>query len=284
MRARRDPGRRGGGRRPGAAAVHSERLHKALARAGLGSRREIEGWIEQGRVSINGRRAALGAQVVPGDIVRVDGRRLRIAVPRPPRVLRYHKPAGELCSRRPESPGQATVFDRLPRLGGARWVAVGRLDLNTSGLLLLTTDGTLAHHLMHPSSGIEREYAVRVHGGIESGCIERLLAGVEIGDGRARFESLRDAGGEGSNHWYHVVLREGRRREVRRLWESQGVQVSRLIRVRYGPVTLPRWLRPGRWEELTGAELEALLEQAGYPCAAPGRGEGAGRRRRAGRR
>jgi len=239
----------------------TEKLQKVLAASGLASRREIERWIAAGRVSVNGHTAALGARVAAADVLRVDGKPVRRAGLRH-RIIRYHKPAGEVTARR-DPLARATVFDRLPALGRARWIAVGRLDLNTTGLLLFTDDGELAHRLMHPSSGIEREYAVRIRGEPGSGALESLTRGVALSDGEARFESLRPAGGEGVNRWYHVVLREGRNREVRRLFEAVGCTVSRLIRVRFGPVTLPRHLRPGRYEDVDGDEAKALVRAAG---------------------
>ncbi|MCC6715132.1 MAG: pseudouridine synthase [Gammaproteobacteria bacterium] len=244
--------------------IASERLHKVLARAGLGSRRLMETWIEAGRVSINGRIAALGDIVETGDEVRVDGR----LVPsgrlyrRVLRVIGYHKPAGKVCSRSDEQ-GRPTVYEDLPGARGGRWLSIGRLDFNTTGLLLFSTDGELAHRLMHPSTGVEREYAVRVLGEVRPEVLERLRAGVPLEDGVARFDAITDAGGEGANHWYHVTLREGRNREVRRLWESQGLKVSRLTRVRYGPISLPRDQRAGRWWELGPAEVDALIAVAG---------------------
>ncbi len=245
-----------------------ERLQKVLARAGLGSRRTIESWIQAGRVSINGRVAKLGDCVGRGDRIRVDGRWVpdKRLVAAPTRVLAYYKPAGLLCTRE-DTFGRATVYRALPRLRQGRWVSIGRLDLMSSGLLLFTNDGALAHRLMHPSSKLEREYTVRVLGKVEEGVRKRLLAGVELEDGLARFESLTDAGGQGANHWFRVTLCEGRNREVRRLWESQGIRVSRLIRIRYGPVVLPRDKRPGQWWELSPAEVEALWEHLNHPSS-----------------
>lgn len=241
----------------------SEKLQKALARAGLGSRREIETWIEAGRVSVNGESAQIGIRVDSGDDVRVDGRRIPLSFrPSRPRVLVYHKPAGEICSRA-DPEGRPTVFDNLPKLRGGRWVAVGRLDMSTSGLLLFTNDGELAHRLMHPSTGVKREYAVRIRGQVSDGMVEQLRRGVRLEDGEARFEHVEARGGGASNQWFHVVIAEGRNREVRRLWESLGVEVSRLIRVRYGPVPLPRKLRPGRFERLDDALLDELCRLAG---------------------
>ena len=262
-----------------------EKLHKVLAHLGLGSRREVEAWIAEGRVSVDGQRAEVGQRLSGPAVIRVDGRIVhspRTQMPRP-RVLMYHKPAGELTTRK-DPEGRPTVFDALPRLHRGRWVAVGRLDLNTAGLLLLTNDGELANRLMHPSREVEREYAVRVYGAVDREVLRRLGEGVELEDGPAAFERITDAGGEGQNHWYHVVLKEGRNREVRRLWESQGVEVSRLVRVRYGPVTLPRSLRIGRWDPLPRGEMAALYRLAGLEVPAPPRERertrGAPRRRR----
>lgn len=245
----------------------AERLQKVLARAGFGSRRQLEDWIREGRITVNGTRAEIGLSVGPTDLVRIDGRPVSIAVDpaRAARTLIYHKPAGELTTRKDEA-GRPTVFDSLPRIKTGRWITVGRLDFNTSGLLLVTTDGELAHRLMHPSWEIEREYAVRVLGQADEAVLQRLQEGVMLDDGMAAFTSLEDAGGQGVNHWYHVVVREGRNREVRRMWESQGLKVSRLIRIRYGPVSLPRGLRAGRFQDLARAELEALYSAVDLPA------------------
>lgn len=241
----------------------SEKLQKVLARSGLGSRRELEQWIEAGRVSVNGRVASLGDRVEPDDVIRVDGRIIRTPPPEEQavRVIAYHKPAGEVCSRN-DPEGRATVFDNLPPLRDQRWVQVGRLDLNTSGLLLFTTDGELAHRLMHPSNGFEREYAVRIRGELTDEKKQALLEGVLLEDGLSRFESIIDAGGEeeAANHWYKVVLKGGKYREVRRLFESQGLEVARLIRVRFGPIVLPSRLRTGRWMDLEQDDIRKLTD------------------------
>lgn len=243
----------------------AERLQKFLARVGMGSRRQIEDWIRQGRIIVNGTPARLGLQVNGAERIEIDGRQIQVrAFGQQRRVLAYYKPVGEVTSHR-DAEGRPTVFERLPILRDGRWIAVGRLDLNTQGLLLLTNDGELANRLMHPSSEIEREYAVRVLGDVTPEMLKRLREGVTLDDGPARFDAIRDVGGEGVNHWYHVTLREGRNREVRRLWESQGVTVSRLTRVRYGPVTLRRGLHPGHWDELDDEPLQVLLEAVGYP-------------------
>lgn len=240
-----------------------ERLQKVLARTGhFGSRRDIERQIAEGLILVNGKPAQLGERVTENDIIQIRGRRFRPPARRIPscRVLMYHKPEGEICSRG-DPKGRPTIFDRLPPLGQGRWVAVGRLDINTSGLILLTTDGELAHRLMHPSFNMEREYAVRIRGQVTDDALARLQRGVQLGDGPARFESVASGGGGRSNHWYHVVLTEGRQREVRRLWESQGVEVSRLIRIRYGPLVLPRRLPRGTWLELPEADVKALKQR-----------------------
>lgn len=244
-----------------------------LAREGLGSRREIETWIEAGRVTVDGQPASVGMRVGPDVAVTIDGRRVGLlgsARRARPRIIRYHKPAGEICTRSDEK-GRETVFDGLPRLRHGRWIAIGRLDMNTTGLLLFTDDGELANRLMHPSRSVEREYAVRVRGEVDATTLKHLRQGVELEDGPARFESVRDAGGSDAsrNHWYHVVLSEGRNREVRRLWESQGVQVSRLTRVRYGPIELRRGLRVGAFEDLTAQDADALITVAGMKVPPP---------------
>lgn len=280
----------------------SEKLQKVLAEAGLGSRRSLERWIEAGRVNVNGARAKTGMRVRPQDVILVDGRRISRPFPHKDgtgnnarnnprvRVLRYHKPAGEICSRQdPEK--RPTVFDGLPGILQGRWIAVGRLDIGTSGILLFTNAGNLAHRLMHPSSEIEREYAVRVTGDgirdddggtggtdgtdgtgpVPASLLRALQSEIQLEDGPARFERITPSGGQGRNYWYHVVVKEGRNHEVRRLWEAVGFRVSRLIRIRYGPVQLARELRPGRWEELSREEVLQLMKSAGL-AETPGTG------------
>lgn len=241
----------------------SEKLQKVLANAGHGSRREIEAMIKEGRVSVDGKLATLGdrVEVTPAMKIRVDGRvvSIRESTESVCRVLAYYKPEGELCTRR-DPEGRPTVFDRLPKLRGSRWIAVGRLDINTSGLLLFTTDGELANRLMHPSREVEREYAVRVFGQVDDEKIRQLSRGVQLEDGPASFKTISFQGGEGINQWYNVTLTEGRNREVRRLWEAVGVQVSRLIRVRYGDLPLPKGLPRGGWAELPLNDINYLRE------------------------
>lgn len=224
----------------------------------------MEEWIDAGRVSVNGSIAKLGDRIEDGDDLRVDGRLIPFQTEEESirRVVLYYKPEGEVCTRT-DPQGRPTVFDQLPTLKEQRWVAIGRLDINSQGLMLFTTDGDLANRLMHPSSRIEREYAVRVHGEVTPEIIEQLKTGVLLMDGEARFDEVIDGGGEGTNHWYHVILREGRKREVRRMWESQGVQVSRLIRVRYGTIQLPRNLKAGRYVELDKEMIDQLAESCG---------------------
>ncbi|WP_084724252.1 23S rRNA pseudouridine(2605) synthase RluB [Muribacter muris] len=243
-----------------------EKLQKILARAGKGSRREIEAIIAEGRVSVDGKIASLGdrVQVNSATKIRLDGHLVSLipAQKEVCRVLMYYKPEGELCTRS-DPEGRATVFDRLPRLTGARWVAVGRLDINTSGLLLFTTDGELANRLMHPSREVEREYSVRVFGEVDEAMLQRLRKGVQLEDGPANFKQIKAVGGTGLNQWFDVTLTEGRNREVRRLWESQGIQVSRLIRIRYGNIKLEKSLPRGGWEEMELAQVNYLRELVG---------------------
>lgn len=241
-----------------------EKLQKVLARAGFGSRRHIETWIVAGRITVNDTLAKLGDRVTAEDRIRIDGQAPqthRLAGAKR-RVLAYYKAEGEVCTRS-DPEGRPTIFDQLPVLRSGRWIAVGRLDINSSGLLLLTTDGELANRLMHPSTGLEREYAVRILGKVDAVMLNRLTEGVMLDDGSAAFNSVKNAGGAGANHWYHVTLTEGRNREVRRLWESQGVKVSRLTRVRYGPIPLRRGLRAGRWEDLENEDIQVLLAATG---------------------
>jgi len=240
-----------------------EKLQKILAHSGLGSRREMETWIEQGRVSVDGKIANLGCRVSKSQTIRVDGRVIATSSLKPSRkIILYHKPEGEVCTRS-DPRGRPTVFDHLPRIQGGRWISVGRLDFNTSGLLLFTNDGELANLLMHPRYSIEREYAVRVAGDATQKKLSSLLSGVELDDGPAKFLSIKDIGGEGTNHWFHVVLAEGRNREVRRMWEHVGLKVSRLMRIRFAMLTLPRKIKPGRWMPLPDHETRQLLSLVG---------------------
>ncbi len=235
-------------------------MQKALADTGLGSRREIEEWIAAGRVHVNGESAHLGQRIVATDKVKVGGRLVNLHfAERIPRVLLYHKPEGEIVSR-DDPQGRPSVFNALPRLRGSRWIAIGRLDFNSCGLLLFTTDGALANRLMHPRYGIDREYAVRVLGEVSETALKQLTDGIELEDGIAKFIRLRPAGGEGANHWYNVTLDEGRNREVRRMFDAVGVTVSRLMRVRYGPIVLPSNLKRGQSRELTPDEIKMLLK------------------------
>ncbi len=248
-----------------------ERLQKLLSQAGVGSRREVDAWIQEGRVTVNGKLAEPGTKALASDRVAVDGKlvesRASSAVAR--RVLVYNKPEGEVTTRN-DPEGRPTVFDNLPRLKEQRWVAVGRLDINTTGLMIFTTDGDLANRLMHPSSQVDREYAVRIFGEVDDAMIQRLREGVLLDDGMASFSDISAAGGSGINQWFHVTLMEGRNREVRRLWESQGVRVSRLKRVRYGPVFLPSRLSVGRWEEMEQKGVDDLSKTVGLePVAVP---------------
>ena len=242
----------------------AERIQKILSRAGYGSRREIERWVEAGDILVNGKPALPGQAVDENDKIILRGQVLKLAskLKAKPRVLLYHKKVGEICSRHdPEN--RPTVFDNLPKLASGRWIQVGRLDINTDGLLLFTTDGELANRLMHPSYEIEREYAVRVLGEVSDEIIDQLMKGVMLEDGMAKFSQIRFEGGEGANSWYHVVLHEGRNREVRRLWESQDLMVSRLRRIRYGDIKLDRSLRSGQYEELDIKGMRKLYEKVG---------------------
>ena len=248
----------------------SEKLQKALADRGLGSRREMERWIQAGRVAVNGERATIGARVEASDRIVVDGQPVADASSTHCRVLVLNKPEGVIVTRR-DPKGRASIFDDLPRLAGGRWITVGRLDINTGGLLLLTNSGALANRLMHPSTGIDREYAVRVNGLLEDEALERLRTGI-VTDARAeRFSDIRYYDGSDSNHWYHVVLMEGRNHEVRRLFAAEGVQVTRLKRVRYGPVALPSWLRRGQRTEMNPADTATLHRLLGLSYATPRR-------------
>lgn len=251
-------------RRPAPPPVEPVRLHKALADAGIGSRREMETWIAEGRVTVNGETALVGARVTPADVIKVSGRRVYLRAPEDKRVrvLLYHKQEGEIVSR-DDPKGRATVFEQLPKIRGAKWVSVGRLDFNTEGLMIFTTSGELANRLMHPRFEVEREYAVRVLGELTPDMQRLLLEGVALEDGEAKLESLLEAGGEGVNRWWHAVIKEGRYREVRRLFDAVGIKVSRLIRVRYGPVGLPPQLKRGQKHELDAENVEKLLNWAG---------------------
>lgn len=249
-----------------------EKLQKVLARIGVGSRRDVESWISQGRIKVNGVAATLGLRVDLHDAISIDGKVIKReeASESVRRVIMYNKPDGEICTR-DDPEGRPTVFDKLPRPKEGRWINIGRLDINTTGLLMFTTDGELANRLMHPSYEMDREYAVRVRGEVDDEMIERLKAGVMLEDGPAKFTDIQQApGGEGFNHWYHCVVMEGRNREVRRLWESQGLVVSRLKRVRFGPVFLNSDLPMGRWREMSQYEVDILSAEVGLtPVAMP---------------
>lgn len=241
-----------------------ERIQKVLARGGLASRREIERWIEEGRLNVNGVKVTPGLHLKPGDQVQINGRIVNWEkyTEQPTRVIVYNKPTGEVVTRR-DPQGRPVVFTRLPKLDVGRWISVGRLDINTSGLLLLTNNGELANRLMHPSTEVDREYAVRILGEVPDEMIKLLKEGVELEDGKAHFDDIKFFSGEGANKWFHVVVKEGRNRLVRRLWESQGVTVSRLMRVRYGPAILPGNVRAHDSYELNNKELSLLMEFVG---------------------
>jgi 23S rRNA pseudouridine2605 synthase len=248
------------------------KLHKVLAEAGMGSRREMEELIVAGRVSVNGEPAHIGQRIMPTDQVRINGKPVKRRLQtKPPRVLLYHKPTGEIVSHA-DPEGRPSVFDKLPPMKTAKWLAVGRLDFNTEGLLMLTTSGDLANRFMHPRYSVEREYAVRVVGELAESSRQKLLQGIELDDGPANFLRIRDGGGEGTNHWYHVALAEGRNREVRRMFEAVGLMVSRLIRTRHGPISLPRGLRRGRWEELEDNQVRSLMAAVGLKAPTEDKG------------
>jgi 23S rRNA pseudouridine2605 synthase len=246
--------------------AESPKLHKVLAQAGMGSRLEMEQLILEGRISVNGEPAHIGQRIQFGDVIKVNGKPVRVRMtPPPPRVLAYHKPAGEVVSH-DDPQNRPTVFRRLPKLYQGKWQSVGRLDLNTEGLLLLTDSGELANRLMHPRFGLQREYAVRVLGALSNEEKQRLLDGVRLDDGQAQFASIEDGGGEGANCWYRVTIGEGRNREVRRMFEAVGHAVSRLIRIRYGAMMLPRGLKRGVWVELDQRDIDKLTAAAGLPA------------------
>lgn len=243
-------------------AAEKQRIQKYLASCGVGSRRQIESLVAEGRITVNGKPAETGQQVGPDDRFQLDGKPVASRPLSRHQYLMYHKPVGEVCSRN-DPEGRKTVFRQLPPVKGGRWINIGRLDINTDGLLIFTTDGELANALMHPSREVIREYAVRVLGRPDPDGLRRLTSGVELEDGRANFKSLVEGGGEGANRWFHVTLAEGRNREVRRLWEAVGLKVSRLSRVAYGSLKLPKGLARGRARALEVKEIRALYQDAG---------------------
>ena len=257
-----------------APAAAGERLQKLLAQSGLGGRREMDAWIAEGRVQVNGQPATVGQRVLPGDRVKVNGRLVNLhGATRAPQVLLYHKPEGEIVSRS-DPAGRPNVFANLPRIRGGKWIAVGRLDFNTSGLLLFTSSGALANALMHPRHEMIREYAVRVLGPLDDEAKDKLKKGVELEDGPAALSSIEDAGGEGANQWYRVTIFEGRNREVRRLFEAVDRTVSRLIRVRYGPFYLPPRLKRGQYLQVDEKDVEKLVKSLGAEAEGPTRNVG----------
>jgi 23S rRNA pseudouridine2605 synthase len=267
--------------------AETPKLHKVLAQAGLGSRLEMEQLIMEGRISVNNEPAHIGQRIQWGDQIKVNGKPIKVRIAPPPaRVIAYHKPVGEVVTH-DDPQNRPTVFRKLPRLQQGKWQSVGRLDLNTEGLLLFTNSGELANRLMHPRFGLEREYAVRVLGALSDEEKQRLLEGIELDDGKAQFGAIEDGGGEGANTWYRVTISEGRNREVRRLFEALGHAVSRLIRIRYGAMVLPRGLKRGAWLELDERDIRALTQASGGPLSserAQGEGDGKSRNRRRGNR
>jgi 23S rRNA pseudouridine2605 synthase len=254
---------------PGAAPVRSQKLQKVLAQAGLGSRRAMEEMIEGGKVKVNGAVATLGQRVTSEDEIQVGRRQIKFKVTsRLPRVIVYHKPEGEIVSR-DDPQGRRSVFEKLPAIRSAKWLAIGRLDFNTCGLLIFTTSGDLANRLMHPRFQVEREYAVRIFGELSEDQMRALKQGVKLSDGLARFDVIEPQGGEGRNHWYRVVVTEGRNRVVRRMFEALGLRVSRLMRVRFGIVTLSSLVKRGTWTELKESEIRKLLEWVGTAPVVP---------------
>ena len=245
---------------------NTEKLQKVLARAGVGSRREVEAMIQAGRIRVNQQVAHLGERVGPGADIRVDGHKVKVpdADAVPCRVIVYHKPEGELVTRK-DPEGRPTVYESLPKVSNGRWIAIGRLDINTSGLLLFTTDGELANRMMHPKYEIEREYAVRVFGEVTEANVQQLRKGIQLEDGMASFKQIKRRGGEGINQWFHVVLTEGRNREVRRMWEALGLTVSRLMRIRMGDQLLPKGLVQGGWLDLNLKEVNHLRSLVKMP-------------------
>jgi 23S rRNA pseudouridine2605 synthase len=254
---------------PGVAPVRSQKLQKVLAQAGLGSRRAMEELIEAGKVKVNGAVATLGQRVTSEDEIQVGRRQIKFKVTsRLPRVIVYHKPEGEIVSR-DDPQGRRSVFEKLPAIRSAKWLAIGRLDFNTCGLLIFTTSGELANRLMHPRFQVEREYAVRIFGELSEDHMRALKQGVKLSDGLARFDVIEAQGGEGRNHWYRVVVTEGRNRVVRRMFEALGLRVSRLMRVRFGIVTLSSMVKRGTWTELKESEIRKLLEWVGAAPVVP---------------